>query len=79
MMTANANLSWLRTLAVADDIIGLLDAGWQQDSMKGVSRRVRLEATQHMPSASILFAKKQVSAAAPHAAWMKRFSGLQWA
>jgi tRNA threonylcarbamoyladenosine modification (KEOPS) complex Pcc1 subunit len=27
MMTANANLSWLRTLAVADDIIGLLGAG----------------------------------------------------
>jgi hypothetical protein len=47
--------------------------------MKGASRPVRLEATQHMASASALFAKKQVSAAAPHAAWMKRFLGLQWA
>jgi len=75
-MMANANLSWLRTLAVADDIIGLLGAGWQQDSMKGVSRPVHLEATQHMASASDLFAKKQVSAAALHPAWVKRFSRL---
>jgi hypothetical protein len=47
--------------------------------MKGVSRPVRLEATQHMASASALFAKKQVGAAALHTPRVKTFSALQWA
>jgi hypothetical protein len=46
----------------------------QQDSMKGASGPVCLEATQDRASMSDLFAKKQVSAAFSHPAWVKRFS-----
>ena len=46
MTTANANLSWLRTLMVAMDFIRLLGVSRQQESMKIATGPVRLEATQ---------------------------------
>jgi pimeloyl-ACP methyl ester carboxylesterase len=46
MTTANANLSWLRTLMVAKGFMGLLVFSGQQESMKIAMEPVCLEATQ---------------------------------